>query len=200
MKLLDNYGIWGTFELLLFKIRTYTVLPQARLIRFPIDIRGKRFMDISRGFTTGRGCRIESYPGNREKTLFIGENFQMNDYCHITAVEKVVIGNNVLLASKIYISDSSHGSYSGDARDSSPNLRPDKRKLYTQPVTIEDNVWIGESVSVLPGTTIGKGSIIGANSVVTKNIPPNVIAVGAPAKPIKKYNFETQRWEKYINK
>jgi lipopolysaccharide O-acetyltransferase len=64
-------------------------------------------------------------------------------------------------------------------------------------VAIEDNVWLGEFVSVLPGVTIGKGSIVGANSVVSKNLPPYVIAVGTPAKPIKKFNFETNKWEKY---
>ena len=71
-----------------------------------------------------------------------------------------------------------------------------ERKYRTRPVFIEDNVWIGESVSVLPGVRIGKNSIIGANSVVTKNIPENSIAVGNPARVIKKYNFETSFWEK----
>ncbi|MBL4677498.1 MAG: hypothetical protein JKY70_15040 [Mucilaginibacter sp.] len=65
----------------------------------------------------------------------------------------------------------------------------------TKPVIIEDNVWIGETVSVLPGVTIGKGSIIGASAVVTKNIPPYSIAVGNPAKVIKTYNFESNSWE-----
>ena len=62
-------------------------------------------------------------------------------------------------------------------------------------VIIEDNVWLGEFVSVLPGVKIGKGAIIGSNSVVTKDIPANTIAVGSPAKVIKKYNFETKKWE-----
>jgi lipopolysaccharide O-acetyltransferase len=48
----------------------------------------------------------------------------------------------------------------------------------------------------LPGVTIGKGTIVGANSVVAKSLPANVIAIGTPAKPIKKFNFETSRWEK----
>jgi acetyltransferase-like isoleucine patch superfamily enzyme len=121
----------------------------------------------------------------------------MNDYVHITAMESVKIGDNVLLASKIYISDCAHGSYSGDKNDSHPAIAPDKRPLYSKPVLIEDNVWLGEFVSVLPGVTIGKGTIVGANSVVSKNLPPYIIAVGTPAKPIKKFNFETNKWEKY---
>lgn len=196
MGLLKRYSFFQLITLVFNKIRTIFIFKNARIIRFPIDIRGKRFINVTKGFTTGVGCRIEAYPTNNEKVLFFGENFQMNDYVHITAMEHVKIGNNVLLASKIYISDCSHGSYAGNDNDSSPDSIPHNRKLFSKPITIEDNVWIGESVSVLPGVTIGKGSIIGANSVVSKSIPENVIAVGTPAKPIKKYNFEIKRWEK----
>lgn len=196
MELLKRYSPLQLLSLIYCKIRTNFTFREARLIRFPIDIRGKKFIKVSKGFTTGVGCRIEAYPENQKPTLFFGENFQMNDYVHITAMEKVQIGNNVLLASKIYISDCSHGSYSGDENDSKPESIPHDRPLFSKPVVIEDNVWLGEFVSVLPGVTIGKGSIIGANSVVSKNIPPNVIAVGSPAKPIKKYNAETKIWEK----
>ncbi len=184
------------FYLAVNKFRTYFVFPQAKIIRFPIDIRGKKYMKVGRGFTTGYSCRMEAYPVNSEITLEIGNNFQMNDYVHITAMEKVLIGNNVLLASKIYISDCSHGSYSGDENDSSPLEIPKERKLFSKPIVIEDNVWLGEFVSVLPGITIGKGTIVGANSVVSRSLPPNVIAVGSPAVPIKKFNFISERWER----
>lgn len=196
MNLLKRYSFLQLISLIYCKIRTFFVFKEARIIRFPIDIRGRKFIKVSKGFTTGVGCRIEAYPENNETTLFFGENFQMNDYVHITAMEKVEIGNNVLFASKIYVSDCSHGSYSGDQNDSNPTSIPHDRKLFSKPVVIEDNVWLGEFVSVLPGVTIGKGTIVGANSVVSKSLPSNVIAVGTPAKPIKKYNFETQRWEK----
>lgn len=196
MEILKRYSFLQLLSLIYCKIRTNFVFKNAKIIRFPIDIRGKKSIQISKGFTTGVGCRIEAYPLNNEKVLFIGENFQMNDFVHITARESVKIGNNVLLASKIYISDCSHGSYAGDNYDSSPDSLPIDRPLFSKPVIIEDNVWLGEFVSVLPGVTIGKGSIIGANSVVSKNIPSNVIAVGSPAKPIKKFNFETQKWKK----
>ena len=100
------------------------------------------------------------------------------------------------MASKIYISDCSHGSYACNENDSSPLSIPKNRKMFSNPVNIEDNVWLGEFVSVLPGVTIGKGTIVGANSVVSKSLPPNVIAVGTPAKPIKKFNFDNNKWEK----
>ena len=194
---MKKYGLSQIFYLSYCKFRTLFIFPNARIIRFPIDLRGKKFIQVSKGFTTGVGCRIEAYPETDKKVLFFGENFQMNDYVHITAMQSVKIGNNVLLASKIYISDCSHGTYSGNENDSHPDSIPHDRPLSSKPVVIEDNVWLGEFVSVLPGVTIGKGSIVGANSVVSKNLPPYVIAVGTPAKPIKKFNFETNKWEKY---
>lgn len=193
---MKQYSLLQILYLVYCKVRTKLTFFNARIIRFPIDIRGKKFIQIGGKFTTGIGCRIEAYPEGNNKTLFIGDNFQMNDYVHITAMNSVIIGNNVLLASKIYISDCSHGSYLGNDDDSHPDTPPNKRLLFSKPVVIEDNVWLGEFVSVLPGVTIGKGTIVGANSVVSKSLPPYVIAVGTPAKPIKFYNFDTQKWEK----
>jgi len=179
------------------KIYTIIFFNNSRIIRRPISIRGKRNINFGKKLTTGIGCRIEAFSFEKnEKIIDFGENVQINDYVHITSMGKVSIGNNVLLASKIYISDCSHGYYEGGYKDSSPEQIPIDRSYNVSHVIIEDNVWIGEFVSVLPGVKIGKGSIIGANSVVTKDIPSNVIAVGAPAKPIKKYNFKINKWEK----
>lgn len=196
MQKLKQYGFLGMAKMSKNLLLTKLTFSKARIIRFPIDIRGKEFIEVSEGFTTGVGCRIEAYPENDEKVLFFGKNVQMNDYVHITAAKSVEIGDNVLLASKIYISDCSHGSYAGDSNDSNPLINPIERPLSTKPVKIENNVWLGEFVSVLPGVTIGEGTIVGANSVVSKSLPPNVIAVGSPAKPIKQFNFETNQWER----
>jgi lipopolysaccharide O-acetyltransferase len=73
---------------------------------------------------------------------------------------------------------------------------PIERKGICKPVVIGDNVWIGESACILPGVTIGEGSIIGALSVVTKSIPAYSIAVGSPAKVVKIYNFKQEKWIK----
>lgn len=196
--MISIYGFWGTIKLIYFFLKTKFFFSSARLIRFPIDIRNKRNIDFGDGLTTGFGCRFECFPqiSTQSKLLQFGKNVQVNDYVHITAACSVEIGNNVLMASKIYISDCTHGSYMGDENDSNPTEFPIDRSLILKPVKIEDNVWLGEFVSVLPGVTIGKGTIVGANSVVSKSLPPYVIAVGSPAKPIKCYNFETQRWEK----
>lgn len=195
--MIKRYGCFGLFKLSISLIKSKLFYPKARLIRFPIDIRGKKYINYGKGFTMGRGCRIEAYPLDGKSTsIVIGKNVQINDYVHITGVKKVFIGNNVLIAGKVYISDSNHGNYSGSKDDSNPLSVPIDRPLFSKEVIIEDCVWIGESVSVLPGVTIGKGSIIGANSVVTKNIPAYAIAAGNPARLIKKFNFETKKWER----
>lgn len=199
-KLVDlykNYSCFGLIILFSQKVNTVLFFPNSRLIRFPFIVRGKKYINFGSKLTTGVGCRFEAYNNQKsKKSLIFGKNIQLNDYVHITAMNKVVIGDNVLMASKIYISDCSHGFYSGEEMDSSPEQHPIDRSYNISEVIIEDNVWLGEFVSVLPGVTIGKGAIIGSNSVVSKDIPANTIAVGSPAKVIKKYNFETKKWER----
>lgn len=194
--MIKRYGVIGCVRLLVSLIYTKIFFANARLIRLPFDIRNNRYIKIGKGFTTGIGCRLEAYPENKNKVLHIGENVQINDYVHISAMENVTIGNNVLIASKVFISDLNHGSYGADNIHDSPNTPPNKRKLFCSPIKIEDNVWLGEFVSVLQGVTIGKGTIVGANSVVSKSLPSYSIAVGVPAKVIKKYNFENGKWER----
>lgn len=193
---LDNYGVNGIIKLALNYIRTKMFFKNARLIRFPFDLRGKKYIEIGSSFTTGIGCRIDAQPlDKKNKSIFIGKNVQFNDYVHITGVKRVKIGDNVLIASKVYISDAIHGSYKGDLNDSNPKIPPNLREITYKEVIIEDNVWIGENVSILPGVKIGFGSIIGANSVITKDVPKNVIVAGIPGKIIKKFNFNKNKWE-----
>jgi lipopolysaccharide O-acetyltransferase len=194
--LLNVYGFFGILQLLIFKIRTFFVFKNAKIIRFPIRIRGKKLISVGKGFVTGFNCRIDAYTeSNKKLVIEIGNNVQINDNVHIGAVESITIGDNVLIASKVFITDHNHGDYSGDKQDS-PEGIPQERLIYSKSVNIERNVWLGEFVAVLPGVTIGEGSIIGTMSVVSRNIPPFSIAVGSPAKVIKKYNFETNKWEK----
>ena len=155
-------------------------------------------MRIGKGFTCGLGLRMDAFPQSptKEALLRIGADVQMNDYVHIAAAKSVIIGDRVLIASKVFISDHDHGCYRGESLQDSPLIPPSKRALHCLPVVIEDDVWIGEFVAVLPGVTIGKGSIIGTHSTVTKSIPPYSIAVGSPARVMKQYSFDTKTWER----
>ena len=193
MTYIDRYGLWGCIRLLLDVFLTKFIIFNARIIRRPIDIRGLSRISVSRGFTTGRYCRIEAHSETERVVLHIGKNCQINDSVHIAAANDVIIGNNVLIASRVFITDLNHGGYKGDMH-SHPSTVCSERPLQSTFIHIEDNVWLGEGVVVLPGVIIGECSIIGANSVVSHDIPANAIAVGNPAKVIKKFNFEINEW------
>ena len=160
----------------------------ARLIRRPVYIRGRKGMSFGPGFTTGYGCRFEMF--GEGPVLQIGTDCKLGDYVHITASQSVNVGDGCLFASNIFISDTNHGNLQDD-----PTTPPDSRPLTAIPVAIGKNVWLGEGVAVLPGASIGDGCIIGAHAVVKGNIPPYTMAVGTPAKPVKRYNFESKVWE-----
>lgn len=194
IKILDkvrDYGYFGIIRIFLDILYTKIFFKKCRLIRRPIFIRGKKNIIFEENLTTGRFCRIEAF-GNKI-IIKIGKDCQINDNVHIAGVEKILIGKNVLIASKVFISDHNHGNYKGEEQ-SSPSEKPSQRILKSKGVIIEDNVWIGEFCSILPGVTIGKGSIIGSNSTVTESVPPFSIAVGNPAKIIKKFDFEKREW------
>lgn len=171
-------------------IMTKLTMRQARFIRRPIYIRGRKSLSGCNGLTTGRFCRFD-LEGSKP-TSFIGDNCEMGDMTHIVAHEKVEIGNNVLIASKCFISDTNHGVYKGDNQDS-PEMPPNQRKLVTNPVIIGNNVWIGENVVILAGAEIGDGCIIGANAVVSKKIGACSIVVGK-GQVIKRYSEEEKVW------
>ena len=196
MNYFNIYGAFGVLRLIICKVYTLIFFKSSKLIRLPFECRGRNGIDFGKGLSTGRYCRIEAYNelNNGNVVLSFGNDCQINDSVHIVAAEKVTIGNNVLIASRVFISDLNHGSYSGDLH-SSPESIASKRPLCTSSVLIEDNVWIGEGVVVLPGVSIGACSIIGANSVVTKSVPSFSIAVGNPAVVIKKYSHTSLKWE-----
>jgi acetyltransferase-like isoleucine patch superfamily enzyme len=127
-------------------------------------------------------------------SLVIGDNVVFGHCVHVAATHCVRIGNDVLVGSRVMITDHNHGIYRGRAQ-SSPSERPADRQLTADAETIvEDRVWIGDGVVILPGARIGKGSVIGANSVVNGVIPAECIAAGSPAQPIKQYDHESKMW------
>lgn len=178
----------------IFNVNLINIDPSVRLI-------GISNISIGNNFRAGKDFWLEAVLADGALTynpkIIIKDNVIINDNVHIGSTNYLEIGNNVLMASKIYISDHNHGSYFGN-NQSSPDTPPSARSVSCDKcVIIGDNVWIGEFVSILPGVTIGRGSIIGSNSVVAKSIPPNCIAVGSPAKVVKKYNYDKSEWEPY---
>ncbi|EOX4283946.1 DapH/DapD/GlmU-related protein [Vibrio cholerae] len=121
--------------------------------------------------------------------MSIGKGTVIGRFAHIVSIDNVTIGERVLIADSVYISDNLH------------SFDDIEKSVIDQPVSsignvkIGDNVWIGEGVSIV-GASIGRNSVVGANSVVTRDIPEYSVAVGSPARVIKQYNLETNRWEK----
>lgn len=158
-------------------------------IQYPIYLRGGKYITIGENFGCDHRLVLDAIDIFLDvkftPEIIIGNNVSIQKDCHIGAINKIIIGNNVLLASKVYISDHSHGEITKEALLHSPS----QRRLYSKgPVIIEDNVWLGEGVVVLPGVTIGENSIIGANAVVTKSVPKNSVVAGNPARIIREIN------------
>lgn len=161
-------------------------------------LNGLSHISIGKNFSAGEHLRMEAItaygPNRYQPKIIIKDNVAIHDFVHIAAINHVEIGNNVLMASKIYISDHNHGLYAGSTQ-SDPESPPGARIVTAdKSVIIEDNVWIGEFVSILPGVTIGRGSVVGANSVVTQDIPPHSIAVGTPARVVKRFEASQKKW------
>lgn len=196
--LLRHYSILGFIELGISVILSKLIDRRLRYFNFPIILKGRKFIDFGENLTAGYYCRLEVYPkdNNKRKRIIFGKNVQLNDFVHISAIDKVEIGDGCLMASHIYISDNSHGRYDGSEYDSSPLTPPDHREYITAPVKIGRNCWIGEGAIIMPGVTIGDGCVIGAHSIVKNDIPEASIAVGSPAKIVKCYSFDENRWIK----
>jgi acetyltransferase-like isoleucine patch superfamily enzyme len=124
-----------------------------------------------------------------EPRIIIGNRVTATADLQIVSVKEVVIEDDVMFASNIHINDSLHGYENAD--------QPYKYQPLTQiaPICIRHGCWIGQNTIILPGVTIGELTIIGANSLVNCDIPARCIAVGSPARIIKRWNEKKQRWD-----
>lgn len=132
--------------------------------------------------SVGENCWIEppirvAY-GNH---IHIGKNFYGNFNFVVVDDATVTIGDNVMVAPNVTISTAGH--------PIDPEIRITGQQ-FSLPVTIEDNVWLGTGVIINPGVTIGRNSVIGAGSVVTKSIPANVVAAGVPCRVLREISAE----------
>lgn len=124
----------------------------------------------------GLGLSIRSaptlyHPGN----ITIGDNVNFGEDVHVNAAETVTIGSDVLISHRVSIMTMSHDA---DA----PLFRTTQ---IAQPITLEDGCWLGAHSCILSGVTIGKGAVVGAGAVVTKDVPANAVVAGVPARKIR---------------
>ncbi len=158
-------------------------------ICYPCSLQGGGQKNISIGDNTTingnsiLGCWIKY--GNQQfpnASIAIGNHCSIGEYNHITACNKITIGDGLLTGRYVIISDNSHGGLSEEEAE----IAPSKRELKSKgEVVIGNNVWLGDKVAVFAGVHIGNNVIVAANAVVTKDVPDNSLVAGVPGKVVK---------------
>lgn len=153
------------------------------LLATDISLLSPQYISIGDYTSVMRHCVLETCSiEGRTPCLKIGNRVSLGEYSHITCANYIEIGNGVLTGRFVLISDNSHGGSS----IKEIGISPLARKIYSKGrIYIGDNVWIGDKATILANVTIGKGAIIAANTVVTKDVPAYAVVAGCPAKIIK---------------
>lgn len=152
-----------------------------------MELRGPEYMSIGDNCYFGPNCRIEAWNRYNSQTyspsIEIGNNVHINSTCHIGSINRITIEDDCLFGSHVMLIDHAHGT----STYNDMLMHPSKRDLYSKgSIVIGRRCWLCENVVVLPSVHIGEGCIIGANSVVTKDVPPFSVAVGNPAIVVKR--------------
>jgi acetyltransferase-like isoleucine patch superfamily enzyme len=177
----------------LFNFWKYKELGSRAFIINPLRLNGRRYMSIHRNVVIQKQSWLATFKiDDNDPELVVNEGCALGDFNHVVAVRRVIFGKNVLTANGVYVSDNLHS-----FEDIHVPIMHQPVKFKAE-VHIGEGSWLGENVCVI-GASIGKHCVIGANSVVTKDIPAFSVAVGTPAKVIKQYNHATNKWENVRN-
>lgn len=180
-------GFWWLITHIVYKQKFGAIGNKSALLS-PLQLDSTTSVFLGNGVYINHGAWLM---GNAEKTrtLTIDDGTVIGHFAHIIAMHSIHIGPNVLVADKVFISDCTH-EY---AEPTIPIIQQPVRLL--NPVSVGEGSWLGENVCIL-GASVGKHCVIGANSVVTKDVPDYCVAAGNPAKVIKKYDTELRTWIK----
>ncbi len=181
------------------RARIYTVILSRQLaakgegavICPPFRFANLRYIHLGAGVTINRDCWVHVLTprgGQSTPQLVIGDFSSLGMGATISVARRVSLGRNTVMARNVYISDHRHAYEDVNVPICHQGIAD------IRPVSIGDDTWLGENVCVLPGVHIGVHCVIGANSTVTKDIPDYSVAVGSPARVIKKYDFKQKRW------
>lgn len=157
----------------------------ASVIALPVRLVGASQISIGHRVYIGSGSWLQFIGERSAPGLVIGDDTKIAGRCVLSAAADLRIGTGVLLASNVYVADHSHAFDQGETPIGEQGI--DR----IAPVRIEDDSWIGENVVVLPGVTIGRGAVVGANSVVTADVPDRAVAIGAPARVVRQIGNES---------
>ena len=149
----------------------------------PLRLQGERRIAIGSGVFVGANSWLQTVAPGAEIAIVIGDGTSIAGNCVISAARSVVLGRKVLVARGVYISDHSH------AFDDPTLAVLDQGIDGVKPVEIGDGAWLGENVVIAPGVTIGKGAVVGANAVVLESVPDFTVAVGIPARVVRRIEF-----------
>lgn len=130
------------------------------------------------------------YAANSQSHVSFGEGSEIGEHSTISSYNRIIFGQNVLTGPHVFVADHNHAY----ANPSLPISKQGVKCKPTDKVVIGDGSWIGTNVVIVGNVHIGKNCVIGANSVVTKDIPDYSVAAGIPAKVIKRYDFEKELW------
>lgn len=162
-------------------------------------VRGAKFIRFGRSCYAHGHLWLEAvsyYRGQQFKPeILLGENVAFSEGVHLSCIDRVTVGDDVLFGSHVYVSDHNHGSYRG-ATQSHPEHPPAQRPLGGGgPVYIEEQVWVGDNAVIVGPARIGRGAIIAANAVVRGDVARYTMVGGIPAKPLRYYNEATGQWD-----
>ena len=148
------------------------------------QIQGEAYISVGENFSAGNDVSLEVWnvPPSDSAILCIGNNVVMAERSSISCSNRIIVGNGVLFGVNSFVCDNSHGSNTAVDIELSPSNRPIISK---GEIHICDNVWIGRNACIFANVKIGKGSIVGANAVVTHDVPPYSIVAGVPAHVIR---------------
>jgi serine acetyltransferase len=146
-------------------------------IQMPVVVHGSRRIAIGADVFLGADSWLNVL--GEQALLEIGDGTRISGHCVISAVDHVRLGRHVLLGRNVFITDHNHGT-------TEPNTPIGDQDLQSIAlVYIEDNVWLGQHSVILPGVRVGRGAVVGANSVVLDDVPPRSVVVGAPARVVR---------------
>jgi lipopolysaccharide O-acetyltransferase len=155
------------------------------VIQLPVRLSGESRMAIGADVFVGAGSWLQvlDRPGieRSEPVIVIGDGTSISGSCVLSAASSITIGKKVLMARNVYVADHGHAFADPEAAVLDQGIRD------VRPVEICDGAWLGQNVFVGSGVRVGRGAVVGANSVVLDDVPEYSVAVGAPARIVRRF-------------
>lgn len=190
---LRGYRLWTRCRARLFSLLcsgAFHSFGRKSVIMPPLRVGGETHIAIGKQVFIGPGSWLQVIATDEELSspvVQIGDGTRIVGSCTITAARSVIIEKNVLMAARVYVSDHIH------AHGSRTVPIVEQGIAGIRPVRIREGAWIGQNVVICPGVTIGRNAVIGANSVVRKDVPDFCVAAGAPARVIREVDQTVQK-------